>query len=120
MRSIVTDRPHLSLDLMHVMTSYIQEIQTRYRELATEHVEQRVAIALLRLASQIGELRENTNSIDLSFSRQDLAEMTGTTLYTVSRLLSEWERAGVIESGRERVRILKAHELVRIADGLKP
>lgn len=119
LRQMVQSRPHLTFDLMHVMTSYIQEIQTRYRELATERVEQRVAIALLRLASQIGELKENTNSIELSFSRQDLAEMTGTTLFTVSRLLSDWERGGVVHSGRERIRIVAPHELLRISEGLK-
>jgi hypothetical protein len=43
--------------------------------------------------------------------------MTGTTLFTVSRLLSEWERQGVIQTGRERIKIVQRHELVRIAEG---
>jgi len=101
------------------MTSYIQEMQARYRELATERVEQRIASALLRLAAQTGEKAGKETIIELSFSRQDLAEMTGTTLYTVSRLLSEWERREIITTGRERIRILKPHELVRIADNLE-
>jgi CRP/FNR family transcriptional regulator, nitrogen oxide reductase regulator len=111
--------PHISLDLMNLMTSYIQEMQSRYRELATERVEQRVANALIRLAGQSGIKAEKEAGIELSFSRQDVAEMTGTTLYTISRLLSEWERQGIVETGRERIRITKPHELVRIADGLE-
>ena len=111
--------PHIAFDLMTLMTSYIQEMQARYRELATERVEQRVANALIRLAGQSGVRAEKEAGIELSFSRQDVAEMTGTTLYTVSRLLSEWDRQGIIETGRGRIKILKPHDLVRIADSLK-
>lgn len=118
LRSMLETRPYLSFDLMNLMTSYIQEMQARYRELATERVEQRVANALIRLAGQTGIRSDKEAGIELSFSRQDVAEMTGTTLYTVSRLLSEWERKGVLKTGRERIKILKPHDLVRIAEGL--
>jgi len=112
-------RPYLSMGLMDLMATYIREMQERYRELSTERVEQRVANALLRLASQSGTKSEKDTGIELTFSRQDVAEMTATTLYTVSRLLSDWERRGIINTGRERIRILIPHELVRIADGLE-
>lgn len=119
LHELIKTRPNISLDLMNLMTSYIQEMQSRYRELATERVEQRVANALIRLAGQSGIRAEKEAVIVLSFSRQDVAEMTGTTLYTVSRLFSEWERQGIIETGRERIGIINPHELVRIADGLE-
>ena len=119
LHKMLETRPQIAFDLMTLMTSYIQEMQARYRELATERVEQRVANALLRLAAQVGIRSEKETIIELSFSRQDVAEMTGTTLYTVSRLLSDWERKGVIETGRERIRIIKPHELVRISDGME-
>lgn len=119
LNSMMETRSYLSFDLMNLMTSYIQEMQARYRELATEKVEQRVANALIRLAGQAGIKSEKEAGIELSFSRQDVAEMTGTTVYTVSRLLSEWERRGSIKTGRERITILKPHDLVRIAEGLE-
>ena len=110
-------RPYLSIALTRLMTLNIQEIQARYRELATERVEQRIAHTLLRLASQMGQRIQNgATSVEMEFSRQDLAEMTGTTLYTVSRTLSEWEKLGIIEAGRERIRIHNPHGLVKIAD----
>ena len=118
LRSMMETRPYLSFDLMHLMTAYIQEMQERYRELATERVEQRIARALLRLTSQLGRRLDPEKDIELSFSRQDLAEMTGTTLYTVSRTLSEWERRGLLKTGRERVTIRQPHSLVQIAEGL--
>jgi len=73
---------------------------------------------LIRLAGQSGIRLDKEAGIELAFSRQDVAEMTGTTLYTVSRLLSDWERKGVVKTGRERIQILNPHELVRIGDGL--
>ena len=106
----------ISMDLMQLMTNYIQEMQARYRELATERVQQRIARALLRLASQSGQ--KAADGIELTLSRQDFAEMSGTTLYTVSRVLTEWERQGLIASGREYIRILQPHGLVRVAEGL--
>ena len=117
--SMMKTRPYLSFDLMNLMTMYIQEMQARYRELATERVEQRVANALIRLAGQSGIKSTGEAGIELTFSRQDVAEMTGSTLYTISRLLSEWERKGIIKTGREKIRILKPHDLVRIADGVE-
>jgi CRP-like cAMP-binding protein len=116
LREMMKTRPALSLGLMDLMTTYVQEMQSRYRELATERVEQRIARALLRLTAQSGKKSEE--GIELSLSRQDLAEMSGTTLYTVSRVLAEWERKAFVQTGREKVRITQPHEMVRIAEGL--
>jgi CRP-like cAMP-binding protein len=117
MHQMMETRPYLSFDLMQLMTGYIQEMQERYRELATERVEQRVARALLRLISQMG-VKNASGAIELTFSRQDLAEMSGTTLFTVSRTLSDWERRGLVQTGRERVAVINPHGLVQIAEDL--
>jgi CRP/FNR family transcriptional regulator, nitrogen oxide reductase regulator len=118
LRELMQTRPYLSVDLMKLMTTYIQEMQERYRELATEKVERRIARALLRLAAQMGT--KTDGGIELTFTRQELAEMSGTTLYTVSRVLSEWERQGLVEAGRERVVIRNPHGVVSIAEELNP
>ncbi|MCX7976575.1 MAG: helix-turn-helix domain-containing protein, partial [Bellilinea sp.] len=54
--------------------------------------------------------------VNLPLSRQDLAEMIGTTLYTVSRTLSQWESKGLIHTSREQIIILYPHGLVKIAE----
>lgn len=95
----------------------LQETQARVEEMATEQVEQRVANALLRLVKQTGKKTEEGLLIDFPISRQDIAEMTGTTLHTVSRLLSAWEERGLIKSGRQKVIVVEAHRLVLIAEG---
>ncbi|MHB8818430.1 MAG: helix-turn-helix domain-containing protein, partial [Bellilinea sp.] len=77
-----------------------------------------LARTLLRRASQAGKKTDDGVLIDLALTRQDLAEMTGTTLYTVSRILSQWETQGLVRSGRERVTIRFPHGLVAIAEDL--
>lgn len=110
--------PRLALNALRLLAGRVQELQDRVRELATERVERRVARTLLRLARQAGRKVEGGVLIDLPLSRQDLAEMTGTTLFTVSRVLSRWEQQGLVEAGRERVLIRFPHGLVRIAEDL--
>ena len=115
LKDIMETRPYLSTGLMRLMTGYIQEMQERYRELATEKVERRIARSLLRLADQVGKKNKDGN-IEVDFSRQEMAEMSGTTLFSVSRTLSEWERMGLVETGRERVVIRNAHGIVKVAE----
>ena len=110
--------PRLALNGLRLVAGRFHELQNRYRELSTERVEQRVARAVLRLARQSGRRTEKGVLLDLPISRQDLGEMTGTTLYTVSRILSGWEQMGLIETGRERIVIRSPHDLVVIAEDL--
>lgn len=117
LRRLADRYPALSFGIMEVMRGFIDEMQSRFRELSTERVERRVARALLRLTTQNG-IKLETGGIEIMLSRQDLAEMSGTTLFSVSRILSEWERQGLIETGRGRVVILRPHGLVQIADDL--
>jgi CRP-like cAMP-binding protein len=112
--------PRLALNALRFLAGRLHEFQDRYRELATERVERRVAHALLRLSRQIGRQVEGGVLIDLTLSRQDVAEMTGTTLFTVSRILSGWEGLGIIEGGRERILIRKPDALLSIAEDLPP
>ncbi|KXK10740.1 MAG: Crp family transcriptional regulator [Chloroflexi bacterium OLB14] len=116
LQEMIPTRPYLNMGLMHLMTNYIQEMQNRYRELATEKVERRLALTILRLASQIGI--KTGGSIELPLSQQDIAEASGSTIYTVSRTLSEWERRGWIETGRERIVMRDPHKLVEISEGI--
>lgn len=112
-------RPYLNFGLMQLMTGYIQEMQERYREMATERVERRIALTVLRLAAQIGErVSGDETMVELPLSRQDVAEASGTTIFTVSRVLADWERRGLVETGRERVLIRSPHGLVQISEGL--
>jgi CRP-like cAMP-binding protein len=108
--------PQMAMNAMGIMAESLQEIQERFRQVTTERVEQRLAHTLMRLAAQSGVKVEQGILIDLPLTRQDLAEMSGTTLYTVSRLLSQWERDGLVIAGREQVILRNPHGLARIVE----
>ncbi|MCE7938967.1 Crp/Fnr family transcriptional regulator [bacterium] len=110
--------PALSYNGLKLVAHRMGEYQDRVRELATERVERRIARALLRLVSQSGRRTDAGIVIDIPLSRQDLAEMTGTTVYTVSRTLAAWEEHGIVRSARKRVTVADPHRLVVIAEDL--
>lgn len=116
---LARDHPDLALLTTGIIAGRMHEIQERFRELATQRVAQRIARALLRLVRQAGRRTDEGVEIDLPLSRQDLAELTGTTLYTVSRTLSAWEGEGIVAVGRERVVVVRPHRLVQIAEDLE-
>ncbi len=119
MAGLMENCPRLALNALGDLTARLRDLQERYRELATERVERRVAHALIRLADRAGWKTEDGVLIDMPLSRQDLAEMTGTTLYTVSRMLSGWQRNGLLDIGRQRVTILDSQGLIAIAADLQ-
>jgi CRP-like cAMP-binding protein len=88
------------------------EMNTRIVEMATQQVEQRVANALLRLANQTGRKVPEGIEINFRMTRSDLSELTGTTLHTASRLLSQWEKDGIVLSRNKRITICDPHALV--------
>ena len=110
--------PRIAINGLRLVSQRWHEVEERYRELATERVERRIAQTLLRLVRQVGRRVENGVLIDLPLTRQDLADMTGTTHYTVSRILSQWEQEKLIETGRGRVLICYPHGLAHIAEDL--
>jgi CRP-like cAMP-binding protein len=112
--------PELAVNAMQTMGSRLLEAQLRMREMATEEVERRVAHTVLRLANQAGRREERGIRITFPISKQDIAEMTGTTLHTVSRILSAWEAADLVEGGRQKLLIRDPHRLLLIGDGLQP
>jgi CRP-like cAMP-binding protein len=112
--------PRIALNALDMVADHYRRLLDRYQELVTQRVEQRVARALLRLARQAGQRTEDGVLVGLPLSREDLAEMTGTTLYTVSRILSRWEDQDLVAAGRERVLIRHPHALVAIAEDLPP
>ena len=118
MAQLMERYPALALNALRFVAARLHELQVRYRQLATETVERRVARALVRLVQQAGRRVEGGVLIDLPLTRDDVAQMTGTTLYTVSRIISRWEAAGTLEAGRQRIVIRDPHALMAIADDL--
>jgi CRP-like cAMP-binding protein len=93
----------------------MQDNNDRIMEMATQAVEQRISNAVLRLVNQSGRKTPAGIEIDFPITRQDLSEMSGTTLHTVSRVLSAWEKAGIVQSQRKKITVTAPHQLVLLA-----
>jgi CRP-like cAMP-binding protein len=118
MDRLLRHHPQLAMNFIALLAERLHDMQARYEELATEQVEQRLARMLLRLVQRAGRRVEGGVLVDVRLSRQELAEMTGTSLFTVSRILNRWQKAGVIELRRQRVLVRHPHGLVSIAESL--
>jgi CRP-like cAMP-binding protein len=109
--------PSLARNVMQMMGQRIQEAHTRLKEMATQDVEHRVAHAVLRLVNQSGRKVEEGVLVDFPVTRQEIAEASGTTMHSVSRVLSAWENAGLVVVGRKKVIVCDLERLSRIAEG---
>lgn len=112
--------PQVGLNALQIMVIRNQELQARYRELLTDRAEQRLARALVRLSVIAGEDAGQGRLITLPLTREDLAELIGATLFTVSRTLSQWEQAKIVITGRERIMICRQDVLEQIAGEPEP
>ena len=90
----------------------------RLHAVSEARVSQRLARALLELAERHGQPDAIGILIAPPMTRQDIAAIVGTTLFTASRRLSEWENQGLVESSRARVRV-RSLEGLRLLDSDK-
>lgn len=93
--------PMLRRNIAHVLERRLNELEVRFREISTEKVGPRLSSQLVRLLTQVG--KQADGHVEIALSRRELAQLTGTTLFTVSRLLCQWETQGIVSARREAV-----------------
>jgi CRP-like cAMP-binding protein len=119
LRHLIDRHPAIAINLVTLAARRLAELQERVREISTQHVEQRIANTLLRLAHKGGKgsVVDGGMDIVLPLLRKDIAAMSATTLHTASRVLSAWGRQGLISATARRVSITRPSALERIAEG---
>jgi len=115
MRNFVLKMPVLTLNSLSGLCDRITQLQIKVQQLATERVEQRIAHSLLSLVQHMGETQEDGILINMPLSQRDLAEMSGTNVYSVSRVLKKWKEDGIIVVGRMHVLVRKPNRLYLLA-----
>jgi CRP-like cAMP-binding protein len=116
MVGLMRQYPDIAINLLSIVLERIEDVQHRYLEVCTEHVDQRIARSLLRLMRRAGSKTSEGIHIDIPLSRQNIADYSGTTLYTVSRTLSAWKKKGWVQSGREQIVVTDPHALVQFSE----
>lgn len=114
--SILSEHPEVMRKALEVVSQRLVESQELIKQLSSYNTEQRIAAALWRLARKMGETRGENVLIQLPFSRQDLAAMTGATTETVSRVMSRFAEEKLIKSGRKWVTITDPKRLKQLAE----
>lgn len=115
LQQLMDDFPQIARNISQILSNRLNELQERFREVATEKAAQRLALALLRLIKQVG--KPAFGGVEVSFSREELAQMTGTTLFTISRLLSQWGEKGFVLPRRQAVVVLDSRRLGMVGEG---
>lgn len=106
--------PPLALQIIELLRQRLGEAHQVIRGLAAERVETRVARLLFRLADKIGVPGEGGTRLGLHLTRQDIADMAGCTLETAIRILSRWQKEGLIKTEEGVITILNRQELGRL------
>jgi len=95
--------PGLLLKLTSKIAERVRESHEMLKGIAFEKVEARIARVLLRLAEKAGKPTDEGIMIDIRLTKQDLAEMTGTTVETAIRTMSKLKKDGLIIESHRRV-----------------
>jgi CRP/FNR family transcriptional regulator, nitrogen oxide reductase regulator len=98
---LVVQYPLIGANIGKILASRLKELEERFREIATEKVSKRLALTLLRLIKSVG--KEQREGVEVALSREELAQMTGTTLFTISRIISKWAELGLVVPKRQGV-----------------
>ena len=107
--SFLANRPQVALKIINVLAGRLRDAQGRLRDLAGERVEQRLASVLLMLSAKLG--------LTLPFTRQEIADMAGTTTETAIRVMSQLKDRRIIRSVRGKVIILDEEKLRLLSEG---
>src|SRR5512136_2951301 len=114
--TLVNRYPVFALAVISDLGSRLRSSAEQIRSLAVERVEQRIARVLLKLAETAGTDSPDGRVIEMPLTRQDVADMTGTTVETAIRVMSKLRRAGLIRTRRGKVVLVDQEKLLEISE----
>jgi CRP-like cAMP-binding protein len=108
--------PVLGRNISRILCERLLKMEERFREISTEKVAVRLSKEILRLLKQVGQ--SSDGGLEIRLSREELAQLTGTTVFTVSRLLSMWERCGIVgtQTQNRSVKVSNLQDLQRLSE----
>lgn len=105
--------PTFRRNTLRALEERLRDMEERFREVSTEKVGSRLSSELLRLSDRLG--RTSTGQLEITLSRAELAQLIGTTLFTVSRLLCQWQTQGIVTIRREAVMVRDMNALAQLS-----
>jgi CRP-like cAMP-binding protein len=93
--------PILRFNTALILAKQLQDMEERFREISTYRVAARLSREIGRLIDKVGH--PDKGAVEISISREELAQLIGTTVFTVSRLLADWDKRGIVAARRGAV-----------------
>jgi len=115
-RALMLDYPQLALTIIDLLTAHVHEGHDRVRHMATKRIDRRLAQSLLKMCEKFGRLMGDNILIDIPMTQRDLAEFTGTTVETINRTLTQWEKQGWLICSHKRLEICDREALQAVID----
>jgi CRP-like cAMP-binding protein len=112
---LIETQPSLVRGLLLGLTTRLVELTNRLAELTGGRIEPRVARLFLKLALEMGRNERGGTFIPLALSRQELADLTGTTIETCIRIMSRWNKDAIVRTDKDGFVVLERDELERLA-----
>ena len=119
-RQILDQLPRVAMKVLDALAQRLQAANERVFLISSAPVEKRVAVTLLKLAAKLGRQDRLGLLIETPLSRENLADMTGSTPESVSRVVSQFQKAGWIATGRQWIALQDPPALQAIVDRLDP
>jgi CRP-like cAMP-binding protein len=114
---LLETNPSLVRGLLLGLTTRLVELTNRLAELTGGRIEPRFARLFVKLGDEMGRPERGGTFIPLALSRQELADMTGTTIETCIRIMSRWNKDDIVRTEKDGFVVLDAPELARLAAG---
>jgi len=115
--ALLESHPSLVRGLLLSLTRRLVELTNRLAELTGGRVEPRFARLFLKLADQMGRQEDDGIAIPMALSRQELADLTGTTIETAIRIMSRWGKDGIVRTDKDGFVITDRAALEELAAG---
>ena len=109
--------PDLARGLLRELTRHLRIVTRRLDELTKAGIDRRMALLLVRLAERAGRPHAAGTLIPVALSRQDLAELTGTTIETAIRIMSRWSKQGLVRTEKGGFVIPDLAALAAVGEG---
>ncbi|MBN1336102.1 MAG: Crp/Fnr family transcriptional regulator [Deltaproteobacteria bacterium] len=113
LRTLLEHQPELGITLLELSHIRLQSFVDRLEEMAHGPVEQRLARVLLRIGDHVGLPDSRGTFVPVRLTRGDLAGMVGCRVETTIRVLTRWQREGVVETRREGLVIKDRQQLTQ-------
>jgi CRP/FNR family transcriptional regulator len=102
---IMEEYPVLKLEIVKYFSDKLRDAHEMLKNIATERVERRIASLLLKLSEKVGVEDGEFIRIDFPLTRQEIAEMVGTTVETCIRTMSKIQKDGLVKSSNHKIMI---------------